>query len=158
MTLDTYLEARNEPFTFKTTMQVGLALLEQLRIIHQSGYCHNDLKLENILIGNAPSLPVSLQQLDILTLIDYGLVGKFIDEYGMHKPRVQTKEFKGNLVFASKNAFKGQSLSRRDDLISLGYLLLYLLDGDLNFMMSVNSNDSEPDQQAEFQAIGQMKV
>ena len=62
--------------------------------------------------------------------------------------------FKGNLVFSSKNAFKGQSLSRRDDLISLGYLLIYIMDGDLEFMHS----EEDLSQAEEFKMIGLKKV
>jgi hypothetical protein len=38
-------------------------------------------------------------------------------------------KFLGNLAFASKNAFIGQTLSRRDDLISLCYLLVSFVVG-----------------------------
>jgi hypothetical protein len=61
-------------------------------------------------------------------------------------------------VFGSKNAFKGQSLSRRDDLISLAYLLIYLVDGDLLFMQNECGSDEEPDQATEFKNIGLKKV
>ena len=44
--------------------------------------------------------------------------------------------FRGNFLFASVNAFIFQTLSRRDDLISLGYLLVYLIDGDIPFLLS----------------------
>ena len=60
-TMDTYLEQRNEPFSFKTAVQIGITLLEQFKVMHEAGYCQNDLKLENILIGNAPCLPIELQ-------------------------------------------------------------------------------------------------
>ena len=55
-------------------------------------------------------------------------------ENGEHLAKQKSNFFKGNLVFGSRNAFRGISLSRRDDLISLAYLLLYLLDGDLEYM------------------------
>ena len=44
------------------------------------------------------------------------------------------KSFQGNLAFSSKNAFNQISLSRRDDLISLVYLLMYLATGKLPFV------------------------
>lgn len=58
--MDTYLELKNEPFSFKTAVQIGMVLLEQFKVIHEAGYCQNDLKLENLLIGNAPCLPLEL--------------------------------------------------------------------------------------------------
>ena len=42
--------------------------------------------------------------------------------------------FKGNIIFSSKNAFSGYTLSRRDDVISLMYLLLYLVDSKLPWL------------------------
>jgi casein kinase 1 len=101
---------------------------------------------------------LELQQLDRVTLIDFGLCSRYIDDQGQHVPRKQTNIFKGNLVFGSKNAFKGQSLSRRDDLISLAYLLIYLVDGDLLFMQGEGSSEDEPDQATEFKNIGLKKV
>ena len=68
--------------------------------------------------------------------------------------------FKGNLIFGSKNAFKGHLLSRRDDLISLAYLLIYIVDGDLEFMKG--HCDSLEDQLSsnsdEFISIGKAKI
>lgn len=46
------------------------------------------------------------------------------------------------MIFASKNAFNLFTQSRRDDLISLCYLLIYIVDGDLAFL----SKDSEVDE------------
>jgi hypothetical protein len=48
---------------------------------------------------------------------------------GQHISKKYNRVFRGNLGFSSHNAFKKISLSRRDDLISLCYLLTYLLDG-----------------------------
>jgi len=55
--------------------------------------------------------------------------------------------FQGNLIFASKNAFKLNTLSRRDDLISLVYFLLYLVDGDLVFLANEDGEESKQTQQ-----------
>jgi len=75
-----------------------------------------------------------------------------------HLPKQKSAFFKGNLVFGSRNAFRGISLSRRDDLISLAYLLLYLIDGDLEYMKDGDADKHPQDQAAEFQKIGLKKV
>ena len=58
------------------------------------------------------------------------------------------------MVFASRNAFLGCSLSRRDDLISLCYFLIYLMDGGIPFC----SKEEEVDQVLEFENIGLKKT
>ena len=34
----------------QTILHVGLALIDQLKVVHMAGYVFNDLKLENILL------------------------------------------------------------------------------------------------------------
>ena len=94
----------------------------------------------------------------MINLIDFGLCTKDLDENNNHLPKSKSNFFKGNLVFGSRNAFRGLSLSRRDDLISLAYLLLYLLDGDLEYMKDECENPTQTDQASEFQKIGLKKV
>jgi hypothetical protein len=76
-----------------------------------------------------------------VTLIDYGLSSIYIDSEKKHLPQEKSQKFKGNINFASRNAFLGKTLSRRDDLISLCYLLIYLMDGDLSFGSPNNEDE-----------------
>lgn len=71
---------------------------------------------------------------------------KYIKEDGEHIPLQKEKMFQGNLIFASKNTFNMQTHSRRDDLISLCYFMLYLVDGDLAFLK--NDQEEEDEQQS----------
>ena len=52
--------------------------------------------------------------------------------------------FRGNFLFASVNAFNFQTLSRRDDLISLCYMLVYLIDGDTPFLLDEEQGVQNP--------------
>jgi serine/threonine protein kinase len=102
--------------------------LGALQELHNIGLLHNDLKLENILVGDQHG-----SNLSSIKLIDFGLCSTFIDEKGRHiKPHKSS--FRGNVAFCSYNALNDKALSRRDDLISLAYLLLYLHRGTLNFL------------------------
>jgi len=73
-----------------------------------------------------------------LRLIDFSVASKYLDPEGRHIP-VSHRPFKGNIVFASKNCFlkygKGGlrlvEPTRRDDVISMMYMLLFLLEGHL---------------------------
>lgn len=42
--------------------------------------------------------------------------------------------FQGNLIFSSKNAFRQVTLSRRDDLISFIYLMIFCVDSRLQWI------------------------
>lgn len=91
---------------------------------------HNDLKLENILVGHKDPNRVYL--------IDFGLAQKFVDENGKHVEKNYVRKFSGNFLFASLNSCRGKmhtwsnneignNKSRRDDVESSIYLMIYLL-------------------------------
>ena len=89
---------------YKLTIQ----LIERLRVMHDLGYVHNDIKLDNILVGfKDPSL---------LYLIDFGLSSQYLNEDGSHIEKLDLQSFRGNLLFASTNGCRGNTKSRRDDL------------------------------------------
>ena len=83
---------------------------------------HNDLKLENIVIGvDEPSK---------IYLIDFGLTAKYVDENGQHVVKQYIRNFSGNFLFASLNSARGFNKSRRDDIESLFYLLIYIVNDE----------------------------
>ena len=83
--------------------------------IHSTGYIHLDIKLDNIMISESNEV----------ILIDYGQARKYLLENGSHCPNTGEME-DGNIHFASPNAFKDQTLSRRDDLIQVMYNIMLL--------------------------------
>ena len=65
-----------------------------------------------------------------LTLIDFGLCEMFKKPDGTHQREDKmVHTFKGNLMFATVRQLEFKRSSRKDDLVSLGYLLVYLLNG-----------------------------
>jgi serine/threonine protein kinase len=133
-TLENYLFEKDEPFSEKTVLQTGIQLIDSFKMIHEAGYTFNDLKLDNVLIGDAPDLAKVRDSLHKIRIIDFGLAKKYMQPNGQHIVEQKEKLFQGNMIFASKNAFNMKTQSRRDDLISLCYFLLYLVDGDLAFL------------------------
>ena len=78
-TLEHYLNKRRKAFTFKTVCQIGINMVHLFEHLHNIGYIYNDLKLENILVGDKDSSPESLAK---ITLIDFGLCSRFLTEDG----------------------------------------------------------------------------
>lgn len=88
---------------------------------------HRDLKPENFLIGLGENERT-------LYLIDYGLAKKYIVEStGEHIKYAEMKKFVGAPRYASLAAHKGIEQGRRDDLESIGYILIYLFTGFLQW-------------------------
>jgi serine/threonine protein kinase len=110
---------------------VACIAIEALRILenlHDKGYVHGDIKPENFLLGKTGAV-----EFKNLYLIDLGLtkrwkstISNFHVEYDQ-----RPGTFHGTLRYASVHAHLGRTLSRRDDLESLGYMILFLLKGGL---------------------------
>jgi hypothetical protein len=66
--------------------------------------------------------------------------------------------FKGNFLYASVNAFNFVSLGRRDDLISLCYLLIYLVDGVSPFDINYGYPKTIESRRREFNQIRELKT
>jgi len=74
-----------------------------------------------------------------IRLVDFGFASKFIDKDGQHIKLTNTEIFRGNMVFASVSQFDFIKTTRRDDLISLCYLLVYMFNkGDVPYVHTSN--------------------
>ncbi len=106
----------------KSVLQIGDSILNSLEYLHSFGFLHRDLKPENLMVGTGP-------EASNVYLVDFGLARPFHDENGEHvPPRHRNKDLEGTARYASINAHFGlKHYSRRDDLESLGYIMIYLL-------------------------------
>lgn len=108
----------------KITLQIGIKIISIIKIIHDKGLVHRDIKPENFLFG--------LDNLNKLYLIDFGLCKKIIFE-NKHNQIKTTSGIIGSKNYMSINSHNHIELSRRDDLESIGYMLLYLYNGKLDW-------------------------
>lgn len=107
---------------------IALEALSILKDLHAKGYVHGDVKPENFLLGQ-PGTPNEKR----LYLCDLGLATRWKDSVcGTHVEYDQRPDvFRGTVRYASVHAHLGRTASRRDDLESLAYTLLFLLKGRL---------------------------
>ena len=119
-TLYTLFLDHNKNFTIKDICQIAIQCITRLESVHKKGIIHCDIKPENFLIG--------LRDKRIIYLIDFGLSKKYrSDRTKKHIQFTITKTMIGTARYASMNALSGLQLSRRDDLESLSYVILYFL-------------------------------
>jgi serine/threonine protein kinase len=110
--------------SLKTVLLIADQLIHRIERLHVRGYIHRDLKPENVLIGLEDNAST-------IFLIDYGLAKKWKTSNGEHIPYRDGKSLTGTARYASANTHLGIEQSRRDDLEGVGYVLLYLLKGEL---------------------------
>ena len=136
LNLSQILNMRNQRFSLKTVCQVGHRLVTILEKLHSIGKIYNDLKLENIIVGDGECSKPSMSH---IRLIDFGLCTDYLDKDGSHIKFGYTKEFIGNMALSSKYAMGFHTVGRRDDMIQLSYLLIYMIQGDLDFLKYVRT-------------------
>ena len=103
----------------KNMCLIAIQLIERLEFIHSKNIVYRDVKPENFLIG--------IKDPNVIYIVDFGLCKKYrSSKTGKHLLPRDTKKFNGTLKYSSVNVVKGKESSRRDDLISLGYVLIFL--------------------------------
>ena len=123
---------RNKESNLIDICLIGIQIIERLKWIHSKDLVYRDIKPDNFLIGiNDPN---------VIYIIDFGLCKKYrSSKTGRHIFPKLTGQLNGTIKYASPNAIRGKEISRRDDLISLGYMLIYLLKKSLPWKCSVKN-------------------
>ena len=106
-------------FTLKTILMIIIQMIERLKHVHDNHYIHRDIKPENFLIGKDTTAKT-------IYLLDFGLAKRYRDEYThIHIPLKENRNLTGTARYASCNAHNGLEQSRRDDMESIAYVILY---------------------------------
>ena len=96
-------------------------MVQILEELHSFGIVYNDIKSDNICVGEHGQIDPGQ-----LKLIDFGLCTKYLDKDGKHLENKNINEFIGSFEFSSINVMEFKTHSRRDDLWQVFYFLVYL--------------------------------
>ena len=123
--LETLFNDCDHKFSLKTTIMLIEQMLSRIEYIHSKNFIHRDIKPDNFLISRN-------KKKNIIYIIDFGLSKRFREaKTNIHIPYRDGKSLTGTARFASINTHLGIEQSRRDDLESLGYVMIYFLRGSL---------------------------
>ena len=112
-------------FSVRCVCNIGYQMIEILEFIHNKHIIHRDIKPDNFVIGLN-------RKKKFIYILDFGLAKKYRSSKTLkHYTVTKCKNLTGTARYASINALNGLTQSRRDDLESVGYVLLYFLRGRL---------------------------
>lgn len=104
----------------------GKKIMSKLMILHENKIIHRDLKPDNILLNSDNSF-------ENIFLVDFSFCKKYINSNGEHISKHKINKLIGSINYASLNVHDSIEPSRRDDLESVIYILIYLYFGKLEW-------------------------
>lgn len=122
--LDKLITFCRKNISILTIYKIGVEILQCLKLVHESGYIYIDLSCKNIgLLFN----PIKNNKFtNHITLIDFGFCEAYVSKGNTHLEKNKAPRTNGNIYYSSINALSGGPISRKDDIISLCYLLIDL--------------------------------
>mmetsp|Transcript_34648 Transcript_34648/g.58065 ORF Transcript_34648/g.58065 Transcript_34648/m.58065 type:complete len:478 (-) Transcript_34648:110-1543(-) len=112
-------------FSLKTVLMLADQMIDRIACIHRLGYILRKVKPRDFVMGIGPNSHSVFP-------IDFGLFKRYrCPRTGRHVHMRSPDRIMARVKYASKRVNRLQPPSRRDDLESLGYMLVYFLKGDL---------------------------
>ena len=140
---DIFISNKNT-FSTKDICNLAIQIIERLEYVHTKDFIHRDVKPQNFLIGK--------EDKDMIYIIDFGISKKYRSSRGHHVKFSVSKQITGTPRFSSVNAMRGVEQSRKDDLESFAYMIIYFFKGALPWQGIKRATKNEI-----FEAILEMK-
>ena len=121
--LENIFQKNDRVLKINNIYKLAIDMITVLEHFHNKGFIHRDIKPNNFLFNYT-------KPYNQLYLMDFGLSKQYIQN-NKHIDLKTDRSLIGTARYASLNIHWGIEPSRRDDLESVGYILIYLLKGKL---------------------------
>ena len=116
-----------------------ISMIEIIARVHEAGIVHRDIKPDNFMLSAVEVVSTidpantanSIEKK--LNIIDFGL-SRFYMKGDKHVDNTHDRSIVGTIRYISKHIHEGNVYSRRDDIISIMYVAIYLAKGSLPWM------------------------
>lgn len=123
--LDELLAFCNGRFSLKTVLMLADQMINIVEYLHNRNCIHCNIKPKNLLMGSGKNA-------NQVHIIDFGHAKRYWNpKTQQHIPYNETRPTMASARYASVNVHLGVEPSRRDDLESVGYVLMQFIRGDL---------------------------
>ena len=142
--LEDIFNSYGKPFSLKTVCVLGIEMIKRIQFIHQKFYIHRDIKPDNFMTGRG-------ENEKNIYIIDFGLAKKYYSvSKAQHIKFCTGKHLIGTARYCARNAHRGYEQGRRDDIESIGYVLMYFLLGVLPWQgLKIKKNEDQFEKIAE---------
>ncbi|KAJ6233566.1 casein kinase i-like protein [Anaeramoeba flamelloides] len=135
--LESLFKYCDRKFSLKTVLMIADQVLCLIEKVHSKSFVYRDIKPENFVIGRK-------NQKNQIFIIDFGLSKLYRNFWTQKLNKYRNnRELVGTVRYSSINTHLGIEQSRRDDLESIGYMLVYFLKGKLPWQGFKASNNKE---------------
>lgn len=134
-----------------SVLKLGIEIIKVIENFHKAGYIHRDIKPSNFMFN----IENSYSDMK-LYIVDFGLSKRYIIN-NEHIEMKTGRSLTGTARYASINVHNGIEPSRRDDIESIGYMLIYLLKGKLPWQ-GIKKTDVGQAKKDQIELIGDKKL
>ena len=130
----------NDLYPHLKILNICVQLISLLENVHAAFIVHSDIKPDNFMVDEKKHV----------ILIDFGLSSLYYNaEKNVYKENKQCEHLIGSPKFASYNLHAGHSVSPRDDLMSLVYMMISLFNKEIPWSKAQKVQPTEPTDKAQ---------
>uniref|UniRef100_A0A6C0EG08 non-specific serine/threonine protein kinase n=1 Tax=viral metagenome TaxID=1070528 RepID=A0A6C0EG08_9ZZZZ len=127
--INSYIE-KNGKMKLYIVLTIGIKMLDIIKFIHDKGLIHRDIKPDNFLFGLNTDGTINTEK---IYLIDFGFCKTYKTIEGEHVDEKPLTKIIGTPNYISLNIHNLQQPSRRDDVESIIYIMIYMIFGLLEW-------------------------